>query len=145
MGGSAFCARQTPWALEGEGSFNMTSWAMRCQRISFGNGNGHGAPGAENLEKLAHALDATMEFLHGDDEYDFGNTDEGYAKSAAHMSFRIFLRDRAFNGAAARTLSPSPGHRGAPRTAAAWRDFAEMVELAIGPKPPQIGLVKKGQ
>lgn len=107
--------------------------------------NGHGAPGAENLEKLAHALDATMEFLHGDDEYDFGNTDEGYAKSAAHMSFRIFLRDRAFNEQQQERCLRVRDHRGAPRTAAAWRDFAEMVELAIGPKPPQIGLVKKGQ
>ncbi len=104
--------------------------------------NGYAAPSSDNLDRLAKALDATMDFLHGDEEYYYSEAGEDYAKSAAHLSFRVFRRDPRFTEQQRERCRRVLDHPGAPTTAAEWRDFAEMVELAIGPAPPQLGIAK---
>ena len=106
--------------------------------------NGHGAPSADNLEKLKTLLDATMDFFHGDKEYYYGESDEEYARSAAHLALRLFLlAPNKFTEQQRERCRRVKDHSGAPRTLTGWKDFAEMVELALGSTPTTPKLVPR--
>jgi transcriptional regulator with XRE-family HTH domain len=89
--------------------------------------SGNNLPGSEILDKLAQTLECTIDYLHGR-----GRDYESPEAAASHMAFEVaqkFLSDEQLDGCR-RVLS----HSSAPRTAEAWRSFAEMFALAAGSK-----------
>jgi transcriptional regulator with XRE-family HTH domain len=121
---------------------------------------GHKTPGIDALEKIADALDTTVDYLLGrGDDYRGGEEGDNYALASAKMSFACFLR-------ALEATPPTIGERarreqqaqrcrrvweddqllkreGAPRTAEAWKSLAEMIDRAV-PTPPRIGAARTG-
>jgi transcriptional regulator with XRE-family HTH domain len=96
------------------------------------NEKGTKVPTSEALETLATNLDAEMGYFHGLGDY-YDDTEDGFARAAAQMSFAVFNRDLAFSSEQKVQCQRVLTHNAAPRTAAAWRDLAEMIRLAIGP------------
>lgn len=92
---------------------------------------GRTRPGSETLDKLARALDCTMDYLHG---RDLDGVDPPTA--AARMAFDVFGRD--VTAAQRDRCRPALPHTDAPKTARAWRSFAEMLELVIGPSDARL-------
>jgi transcriptional regulator with XRE-family HTH domain len=90
--------------------------------------NGKNLPRAEALDKLAQALDCTMDYLHGR-----GYEQESPAVAAAHMAFEVFVTQQDLSDEQRERYRRVLRHADAPKTAHAWRSFAEMIELAIGP------------
>lgn len=89
--------------------------------------NGRTLPGSTVLDKLASALDCTIDYLHGR-----GYNNEHPAVAAAQMAFDVFAT-KGINHELLEKCRRALGHPDAPKTAAAWRSFAEMIELTIGP------------
>lgn len=84
--------------------------------------------GADILERIAIALDATTDYFFG---RGFEEVDAKVA--AAHMSFDVFAKDGKFNSEQVERCRRVLSHREAPKTALAWRSFAEMLDIAVGP------------
>lgn len=104
--------------------------------------NGTATPTADALETLANRLDATMGYFHGR-----GKKYKSPQRAAIEMSFDVF-GDQTRSAEQRDWCGRVVPHDGAPRTAAAWRVFAEMIELAIGPSSPpssNFGLLKGGK
>jgi transcriptional regulator with XRE-family HTH domain len=85
--------------------------------------NGKNLPRAEALDKLAQALDCTMDYLHGR-----GQPYENTAIAAAHMAFDVFLAQRILSEEQREMCRRVLRHRDAPKTAEAWHSFAEMLD-----------------
>jgi len=96
-----------------------------CHSVIAKSEKGTNQPRSEALDKLAQALDCTIDYLHGrGPEYDNVNM------AASQMAFdaaQPFLTDEQ-RKRCRRVLQ----HPEAPRTAQAWRSLAEMTELALG-------------
>ncbi|HME32615.1 MAG TPA: helix-turn-helix transcriptional regulator [Terriglobales bacterium] len=91
---------------------------------------GKSAPTGDMLEKLACALDCTMDYLYGrGDHYDDAPT------AAAHMAFDVFARSGSASGEQLERCRRALRHPDAPRTAKGWRSLAEIFELGLGPTP----------
>jgi hypothetical protein len=90
------------------------------------------------LKQLALALDATSDYFIG-----LGDDFESYEAAAVQMSFVVFLRDISITPDQRERCRRVLGHTHAPRSVLAWRALAEMVDLAIGPMPPRIGIAKR--
>jgi len=103
---------------------------------------GTSSPTADVLEKIASALDCTMDYLHSRGP----NYDDDRA-AAAKMSFDVFASDKSTNDQDRERCHRASTHRDAPKTARLWRSFAEMVEMAVGTPPASTKLVvlKKGR
>jgi transcriptional regulator with XRE-family HTH domain len=84
--------------------------------------------GADTLERIALALDATTDFFFGR-----GFEDVDASVAAAHMSFDVFARDPKVTGEQRERCRRVLSHKDAPKTAQEWRSFAEMLDLAVGP------------
>lgn len=85
-------------------------------------------PSADTLERLAVALDATTDYFYGR-----GFEDVDASVAAARMSFDVFSRDPKLNSEMRERCRRALPHPDAPKTAQAWRSFAEMLDLAIEP------------
>lgn len=100
--------------------------------------------GADVLERLALALDATTDYFYGR-----GFEDADAAVAASHMSFDVFAKDPKFDNEQRERCRRVLLHRDAPKTAQAWRSFAEMLDLAVGPtlttssRGPSLALVRE--
>jgi len=80
------------------------------------------------LDKLACALDCTMDYLYGrGGEYDDPST------AAVHMAFDAFARGANVTDEQRARCRRALKHPDAPKTANAWQSLAEMIELSIGP------------
>jgi transcriptional regulator with XRE-family HTH domain len=92
-----------------------------------------GAPnlGADVLERIALALDATTDYFYGR-----GFEETNAEVAAAHMSFDIFAKDPNLSNEYRERCRRVLSHRDAPKTARGWRSFAEMLDLAVEPTPP---------
>lgn len=88
--------------------------------------------GAEILERIALALDATTDYFYGR-----GFEEVDASAAAARMSFDVFARDPRFTDEQRERCRRVLPHPDAPKTAQAWRSFAEMLDLAVGPTPTQ--------
>ncbi len=103
---------------------------------------GKSVPSGDVLEKLACALDCTMDYLYGrGDEY------ADLATAAAYMAFDVFARDGDVTNEQRERCRRTLRHPDAPRTAKAWRSLAEMIELIIGPvggASPSLTVVTQG-
>jgi len=92
--------------------------------------NGKSAPSGDALERLACALDCTMDYIYGrGDDY------EDVSRAAAHMSFQVFTRNPNVTDEQRERCRRALQHPNAPRTADSWLSLAEMMELGIGPAP----------
>lgn len=91
-------------------------------------------PTAEALASLAESLDADMGYFHGLGKF-YEDTDRGFERAAIDMAFVAFGRDLNFSAEQKVRCGKVQTHRAAPRTRAAWRDLAELIELALGPTP----------
>jgi transcriptional regulator with XRE-family HTH domain len=89
---------------------------------------GKNMPGSEVLDKLAQALDCTTDYLLGR-----GPVYETPAVAAAHMAFDVFSRQGGVTDEQRDRCRRALRHPDAPKTAQAWRSFAEMLELAVVP------------
>ena len=89
--------------------------------------NGKNAPRSQGLEKLAQALDCTIDYLHGR-----GREYESPAVAAAHMAFDVFVTEQVVTDEQRERCRRTLGHADAPKTAQGWRSFAEMLKLAMG-------------
>jgi transcriptional regulator with XRE-family HTH domain len=87
-------------------------------------------PGSEVLDKLARALDCTIDYLH-----ERGCEYSSPPVAAAHMAFNVFIAQENLTDDRRESCRRALRHTEAPRTAQAWRSFAEMLEAAIGPTP----------
>lgn len=88
---------------------------------------GQNQPRSAALDKLAEALDCTMDYLHGR-----GRDYESPAVAAAHMAFDVFVTRQVLTDEQRERCRRALGHADAPRTAQGWRSFAEMLNLAMG-------------
>jgi transcriptional regulator with XRE-family HTH domain len=91
--------------------------------------NGKNRPRSDALDKLAEALDCTIDYLHGR-----GNDYENPGVAASHMAFDIFVTQQVLTDEQRERCRRALRHADAPKTAQAWCSFAEMIDLAIGPK-----------
>ncbi len=82
-------------------------------------------PSADTLGRLALALDATTDYFYG---RDFEDVNASVA--AAYMSFDVFARDPKISSEKRERLRRVLAHTDAPKTARAWRSFAEMLDVA---------------
>lgn len=89
---------------------------------------GKNLPGSGALDKLAQALDCTTDYLLGR-----GPDYKTPAVAAAHMAFDVFATQEDVTDEQRVRCNRALQHPDAPKTAQAWRSFAEMVEVAIGP------------
>ena len=89
---------------------------------------GKSLPGSETLDRLALALDATIDYLHGR-----GLEGVDPPTAAARMAFDVFTRDPGLTDERRERCRSALAHADAPKTARGWRSFAEMLELAVGP------------
>jgi len=100
--------------------------------------------GADILERLALALDSTTDYLFGR-----GLEDVDASVAAARMSFDVFARDPKFTDEQRERCRRVLPHQDAPKTAQAWRSFAEMLDLAVGPtsttlsRGPRLALMRQ--
>lgn len=92
-------------------------------------------PGSDALDKLAQALDCTIDYLHGR-----GREYESPAIAAAHMAFDVFVVQQILTDEQRERCRRALRHADAPKTAEAWRSFAEMLNLAIGTVPSSVSL-----
>ena len=114
--------------VKGWSQQDLAREAGLSQSVIAKSENGKNTPGSEVLEKLAQALDCTIDYLHGR-----GDESENVAFAAAQMAFEV----------AQQTLTPRQrercqrivGRPDAPKTARAWISFAQMVEIALGEHP----------
>jgi transcriptional regulator with XRE-family HTH domain len=100
--------------------------------------------GADLLERIAVALDATTDYFYG---RGFEEVDASVA--AAHMSFDVFVRDLKFVDEQRDRCRRVLVHSDAPKTAQAWCSLAEMIDLAAGPtsttssRKPTLALIRE--
>ena len=87
--------------------------------------------GADILERIALALDATTDYFYGR-----GFEDTNAAVAASYMSFDVFAKDPKVNDRLREQCRRVLSHRDAPKTARGWHSFAEMLDLAAEPTPP---------
>ena len=83
--------------------------------------------GADILERIALALDATTDYFYG---RGFEDTDAAIA--ASHMSFDVFAKDPTLTNEQRERCQRVLSHRDAPKTTQAWRSFVEILDLAVG-------------
>lgn len=88
---------------------------------------GQNSPGSDALDKLAEAMDCTIDYLIGR-----GPDYENAAKAAAQMAFDVFVLRTPLTNQQQERCQRALAHMNAPRTAEAWRSLSEMMELAIG-------------
>jgi|SRR2546425_5897149 len=89
---------------------------------------GKNLPGSEVLEKLAQALDCTMDYLHGRG-YEYHSA----PVAAAHMALDVVVAQGVLTDEQQERCRRALRHPDAPKTAQGWRSFAEMLNLAMGP------------
>jgi transcriptional regulator with XRE-family HTH domain len=93
--------------------------------------NGRCVPTGDALEKLASALDCTIDYVFGRwDEYDSPEA------AASRMSFAVFEQSRSVSKEQLERCRRVLEYEAAPKTAAGWRAFAEMIEMSIGSPSP---------
>jgi transcriptional regulator with XRE-family HTH domain len=98
--------------------------------------SGKSTPNSETLDRLAVALDATIDYFYGR-----GPEKLDPATAAASMSLDVFLRDKNFTNVQGERCRRVLSHPRAPKTSAAWRALAEMMELAAPQKVASLALV----
>jgi transcriptional regulator with XRE-family HTH domain len=106
----------------------LSDLAGLSQSVIAKSENGKNRPRSDALDKLAEALDCTIDYLH-----ERGPDYESPAVAAAHMAFDVFKTQQDLTDEQRERCRRALPHADAPRTAQAWRSFAEMIELAIGP------------
>jgi transcriptional regulator with XRE-family HTH domain len=100
--------------------------------------------GADILERIALALDATTDFFFG---RGFEEVDTSVA--AVHMSYDVFARDPKVTVEQRERCRRVLSHKDAPKTAGGWRSLAEMLDLAVGPtsttssREPKLALIRE--
>ena len=100
--------------------------------------------GADMLERIALALDGTTDYFYGR-----GFEDVDVSVAAARMSFDVFARDPKFTDEQRERCRRVLPHPDAPKTAQAWRSFAEMLDLAVEPSTstpsgqPKLALIRE--
>jgi transcriptional regulator with XRE-family HTH domain len=90
--------------------------------------NGKNLPRSDALDKLAQALDCTTDYLLGR-----GPDYKTSGVAAAQMAFDVFIAQEDVTAEQGETCRRALPHTDAPKTAQAWRSFAEMLGLAVGP------------
>jgi transcriptional regulator with XRE-family HTH domain len=104
---------------------------------------GKSAPTGEVLDKLATALDCTMDYLYGrGDEY------ESAPKAAVQMAYQVYASSADATEAARERCRRAIAHADAPKTARLWHSLAQMIDMAIGPVPSNpagLTVLKKSQ
>jgi transcriptional regulator with XRE-family HTH domain len=95
-------------------------------------------PGSEVLDKLAQALDCTIDYLH-----ERGHEYESPAAAAAHMAFNVFVTQQGLTDEQRERCRRVLRHPDAPKTAQAWRSLVEMINIAIGFSTASLALVKR--
>jgi transcriptional regulator with XRE-family HTH domain len=104
----------------------LAEQARLSQSVIAKSEKGNNSPGSQVLEKLAQALDCTIDYLHGR-----GPKYENSLAAAAQMAFEVAqlsLTDEQ-RERCRRVLR----HPEAPKTAGGWLSFAEMLGLAMEP------------
>jgi len=89
---------------------------------------GKNLPGSDALDKLAQALDCTIDYFH-----ERGLEYENPAVAAAHMAFDVFVQQQVLTDEQRERCRRALRHQDAPKTAQGWCSFSEMLSLAIGP------------
>lgn len=96
---------------------------------------GKNLPRSDALDKLALALDCTMDYLHGR-----GYDDVSPAVAAREMALDVFVAQEGVTDEQRAMCRRLLQHPDAPRTAQGWRSLLEMMELGRGPVSPGASL-----
>lgn len=110
------------WSQEG-----LSKRSGVSQSVIAKSERGKNLPGSDVLDKLAEALDCTIDYLVAR-----GPHHENATRAAAQMAFDVFVLRTPLTKQQQERCQRALQHADAPRTAAAWRSFTEMVELAVG-------------
>ena len=87
-----------------------------------------------SLEALAEALDATVEYLRGNDRQLAG---ESFEEAAARLSFMRFAQARPnLSTTQRKRFEMVANNPDAPRTTADWNRFDALLQTFLGPKSP---------
>jgi len=105
----------------------LTKRSGLSQSVITKTESGKNSPGSDALERMAEALDCTIDYLHGR-----GPVYENNKAAAAHMAFDVFVLRKLLTKQQQERCRRALQHVDAPRTADAWRSFVEMLDLAIG-------------
>jgi len=105
----------------------LAKLAGMSQSVIAKSERGDNLPGSEVLDKLAQGLDCTIDYLHGR-----GSHYDSPAAAASHMALEV--AQRSFNDDQRQKCRRVLPHPDAPKTADAWRSFAEMFTMASGSK-----------
>jgi len=98
--------------------------------------HGKNLPRSDTLDKLAQALDCTIDYFHGR-----GREYENAETASATMAFDVFVSQRVLTDGQYERCRRALAHADAPRTTRAWQSFAEMIDLVVGPTSSTNALV----
>ncbi|HTY83894.1 MAG TPA: helix-turn-helix transcriptional regulator [Silvibacterium sp.] len=115
----------------------LTKKSGLSQSLVAKSEQGDNSPRSDALEKLAQALDCTADYLLGR-----GPEYKDSPHAAACMAFEVFSAQQDLTDELREKCRRVLQHREAPRTAEAWRAFAEMLAMATGPIPSTKSLPK---
>jgi len=96
---------------------------------------GKSVPTGDGLDRLALALDCTIDFLFGR-----GRNFKDFGAAAAQMSFDVFCNRPGFTADQFEQCRRALSHPDAPKTSSGWQSLAEMIALAAGPRPVSTNL-----
>jgi len=114
--------------VKGWSQQDLAREADLSQSVIAKSENGKNTPGSQVLEKLAQALDCTIDYLHGR-----GNKSENVACAAAQMAFEV--AQQTLTSRQRERCQRVVGRPDAPKTARGWISFAQMLEIALGEHP----------
>lgn len=112
----------------------LAKLAGMSQSVIAKSERGGNLPGSEVLDKLAQGLDCTIDYLH-----DRGPHYGSPSAAASHMALDV--AQRSFTDEQREKCRRVLPHPDAPKTADAWRSFAEMFTMASGSKSTRRPLV----
>ncbi len=114
--------------VKGLSQEQLSERAAVSQSVIAKSEKGKNLPGSDVLDRLAEALDCTIDYLHGR-----GCKFESVEVAAVCMAFDV--AQSSLSEQQREQCRRVLHHPDAPRTASRWRAFAEMVDLAVGPTP----------
>ena len=120
-------------ALRDAKGFSQEALAERAgvhQSVITRSEQGKSEPRGSALDKLASALDCTLDYLYGR-----SHSDKDASAAAAYMAFEVFCKSENVSQEQRIRCGRVIDHPNAPKTADGWRSLSDLIELAVGPTP----------
>lgn len=96
----------------------------------------------EVFVRIADELDCTTDFLFGRGPFRNAEEPTGFRNAISRMAFDVFVERLDVTIIQIERCARVLDHPDAPITARSWKALAEMIDRAIGPTTPKIGLAR---